>query len=170
MDKAALQAQQAPLKAQYAADPAAALVTLSSTSTLEEGDGVACSLSVGKALKKAGLHAMAGGTDAEQLCSGDMLLESLVACTGVTLKAVATSLDIPLKKGAITAEGDLDFRGTLGVDKSVPVGFLAIRLKFDLDCPDTPQDKIDLLIKLTERYCVVLQTLKNAIPCESRLA
>ncbi|GAA5890734.1 hypothetical protein JCM8208_004978 [Rhodotorula glutinis] len=167
MDKAALQAQQAPLKKQYTEQPGSALVTLSSTSTLEEGDGVACSLSVGKALKKAGLHAMAGGTDAEQLCSGDMLLESLVACTGVTLKAVATSLDIPLKKGSITAEGDLDFRGTLGVDKSVPVGFLAIRLKFDLDCPDTPQDKIALLLKLTERYCVVLQTLKNAIPCES---
>ncbi|GAA5924004.1 hypothetical protein JCM3775_005571 [Rhodotorula graminis] len=167
MDKAALQAQQAPLKQQYSDNPAAALVTLSSTSTLEEGDGVACSLSVGKALKKAGLHAMAGGQDAEQLCSGDMLLESLVACTGVTLKAVATSLDIPVKKGAITAEGDLDFRGTLGVDKSVPVGFLAIRLKFDLDCPDTPREKIDLLLKLTERYCVVLQTLKNAIPCES---
>ncbi|TNY21021.1 OsmC family protein [Rhodotorula diobovata] len=170
MDKAALQAQQAPLKQQYAENAASALVTLSSTSTLEEGDGVACSLSVGKALKKAGLHAMAGGTDTEQLCSGDMLLESLVACTGVTLKAVATSLDIPVKKGAITAEGDLDFRGTLGVDKSVPVGFLAIRLKFDLECPDTPREKIDLLIKLTERYCVVLQTLKNAIPCESTVS
>merc|ERR1711939_1054449 len=102
MDKAALQAQQAPLKQQYAENAASALVTLSSTSTLEEGDGVACSLSVGKALKKAGLHAMAGGTDTEQLCSGDMLLESLVACTGVTLKAVATSLDIPVKKGAIS--------------------------------------------------------------------
>ena len=135
MDKAALQAQQAPLKQQYSDDPASALVTLSSTSTLEEGGGVACSLSVGKALKKAGLHAMAGGTDAEQLCapspaihrlrrvrleltsldscSGDMLLESLVACTGVTLKAVATSLDIPLRKGSITAEGDLDFRSVL---------------------------------------------------------
>ncbi|GAA6004149.1 OsmC family protein [Rhodotorula paludigena] len=142
MDKAALQAQQAPLKEQYTSNPSSALVTLSSSSTLEEGDGVACSLSVGKALKKAGLHQMAGGTDAEQLCSGDMLLESLVACTGVTLKAVATSLEIPLQKGTVTAEGDLDFRGTLGVDKSVPVGFLAIRLTFDLDCPDTPQEKV----------------------------
>ncbi|BGP00133.1 OsmC family protein [Rhodotorula toruloides ATCC 204091] len=167
MDAATLRAQQAPLKEQYQSNPSSARVTLSSSSTLEEGDGAACSLSVGKALKKAGLHAMAGGTDAEQLCSGDMLLEALVACTGVSLKAVATSLEIPVKSGKITAEGDLDFRGTLGVDKSVPVGFLAIRLKFDLDCPDVPKEKINLLIKLTERYCVVLQTLKNAIPCES---
>ncbi|GAA5896442.1 hypothetical protein JCM6882_001014 [Rhodosporidiobolus microsporus] len=166
MDAATLRAQQAPLKEQYKEQPDSARVTLTSSSTLD-ADGVSCSLSVGKALKKAGLHAMAGGTEAEQLCSGDMVLESLVACTGVTLKAVATSLEIPVKSGTITAEGDLDFRGTLGVDKTVPVGFAAIRVKFDLDCGETPRDKIDLLIKLTERYCVVLQTLKNPVACES---
>ncbi|GAA5872962.1 hypothetical protein JCM8547_003275 [Rhodosporidiobolus lusitaniae] len=166
MDATALRAAQAPLKTRYSENPDSARVTLCSSSTLD-ADGLSCSLSVGNALAKAGLHAMAGGSDADQLCSGDMLLESLVACTGVTLKAVSTSLEIPVKSGTISAEGDLDFRGTLGVDKTVPVGFSAIRVKFDLDCGDTPQDKIDLLIKLTERYCVVLQTLKNPVSCTS---
>ncbi|GAA6043610.1 hypothetical protein JCM8097_008286 [Rhodosporidiobolus ruineniae] len=165
MDAATLRAAQAPLKEEYKSNPDVARVTLSASSTLDEG--VSCSLKVGEALKQAGLHKLAGGTDADQLCSGDMLLESLVACTGVTLKAVATSLQIPVKSGTVMAEGELDFRGTLGVDKTVPVGFSSIRLKFDLDCGDTPKDKIDLLIKLTERYCVVLQSLKNPVPCES---
>lgn len=232
MDAATLRAQQAPLKEQYQSNPSSARVTLSSSSTLEEGDGAACSLSVGKALKKAGLHAMAGGTDAEQLCSGDMLLEALVACTGVSLKAVATSLEIPVKSGKITAEGDLDFRCVQRLEQrparrrltvlsfaegrwastslyrsafspfassststaptcrrrryvqaSPPsclmplVLFLSQQFTFPsssrgsssanwrLTAPNVTQ--INLLIKLTERYCVVLQTLKNAIPCES---
>ncbi|GAA6003053.1 hypothetical protein JCM10207_001964 [Rhodosporidiobolus poonsookiae] len=149
MDASTLRAAQAPIKEAYQQNGDLARVVLTASSTLDEG--VSCSLSVGNALRQAGLHKMAGGTDADQLCSGDMLLESLVACTGVTLKAVATSLEIPVKSGKITAEGDLDFRGTLGVDKTVPVGFAAIRIKFDLDCGDTPKEK----------------TLKNPVACES---
>ncbi|ORY63797.1 OsmC family protein [Leucosporidium creatinivorum] len=170
MDATSLRAAQAPLKQSYKQDPTAAQVTLTSTSTLDAG--LSCSLGVGQAIRKAGLHKMAGGVDPSQLCSGDMLLESLVACTGVTLRAVATAMSIPLSSGTVTAEGDLDFRGTLGVDKTVPVGFTAIRLKFDLDCGGeevTPKDKVEKLIEMTERYCVVLQTLKNGVPRESSL-
>ena len=124
-----------------------------------ENEGIACKVETGRALAVAGLHPGTGGSGLE-LCSGDMLLEALVACAGVTLKSVATAIEVPLKAGNVTAEGDLDFRGTLGVDKEAPVGFAEIRLRFDVDT-DAPQDKLDLLLKLTERYCVVYQTIKN---------
>ena len=124
-----------------------------------ENEGIACKVETGRALSVAGLHPATGGSGLE-LCSGDMLLEALVACAGVTLKSVATAVEVPLKSGVVTAEGDLDFRGTLGVDKEAPVGFAEIRLRFDVDT-DAPQDKLDLLLKLTERYCVVYQTIKN---------
>jgi uncharacterized OsmC-like protein len=158
MDAAALKATQAPLKATYSADPDAALVTLRADGTLD-GSGVSCSVRTAGALAEAGLHPAAGG-DGSQLCSGDMLLEALVACAGVTLRAVATSLGIDAE-GTVRAEGDVDFRGTLGVDKQAPVGFRAIRLHFDLRT-SAPPDKIDTLIRLTERYCVVLQTLVSS--------
>ena len=158
MDSTALRAMQAPLKDQYRADPDAAVITLKAEGTLDD-QNIACKVETGRALAVAGLHPATGGSGAE-LCSGDMLLEALVACAGVTLKAVATALEIPLRKGTVKAEGDLDFRGTLGVDKEAPVGFGAIRLNFDLDT-DAPQDKIDQLLKLTERYCVVFQTLNH---------
>ena len=126
---------------------------------LDRRRSIACKVETGRALAVAGLHPATGGSGLE-LCSGDMLLEALVACAGVTLKAVATALDIPLQAGDVVAEGDLDFRGTLGVDKEAPVGFREIRLRFDVDT-DAPQDKLDQLLKLTERYCVVYQTIKN---------
>jgi len=158
MDANALRAMQAPYKDKYKSDPNAAVITLKAHGTLDESK-IACKVETGRALAIAGLHPATGGSGAE-LCSGDMLLEALVACAGVTLKAVATALDIPLKSGTVKAEGDLDFRGTLGVDKEAPVGFREIRLSFDLDT-DAPQDKIDSLIKLTERYCVIFQTLNK---------
>ena len=158
MNADGLRAIQAPLKDRYKTNPAAALVTLKAAGSL--ADGIACKIDTGRALAVAGLHPATGGSGAE-LCSGDMLLEALVACAGVTLKAVATALAIPLRSGTVMAEGDLDFRGTLGVAKDAPVGFAAIRLAFALET-DAPQDKIDTLLKLTERYCVVLQTLTHS--------
>src|SRR5690348_12603872 len=148
---------QAPLKERYREDPAAAMVTLEASGEL--GEVVTCSVTTGRAIAEAGLHPATGG-DGSQLCSGDMLLEALVACAGVTLRAVATSLGLDVR-GRVHAEGDLDFRGTLGVDKQAPVGFRDIRLTFDLDTTAEP-DEIATLIKLTERYCVVLQTLKSS--------
>jgi uncharacterized OsmC-like protein len=150
-----LRALQAPLKEHYAEDPEAALVVLSATGTL--GEGVSCSVDTGRAIAAAGLHPASGG-DGSLLCSGDMLLEALVACAGVTLRAVATSLGIAVIGGTVRAEGDLDFRGTLAVDRDAPVGFRAIRLTFDLDT-DASEQELATLLKLTERYCVVLQTL-----------
>ena len=158
MDSTALRELQAPLKARYREDPGAALVTLRAEGELAEG-AIACKVETGRALVEAGLHPATGGNGL-QACSGDMLLEALVACAGVTLRAVATALEFRLKGGSVKAEGDLDFRGTLGVDRATPVGFRAIRLAFDLDT-DAPQDKLDQLLKLTERYCVVFQTLNH---------
>lgn len=158
MDAKELRALQAPLKEQYASDPETATITLTASGTLD-ASSIACKVDTGRAITEAGLHPATGGSGA-QLCSGDMLLEALVACAGVTLKAVATALDIPVSSGKVRAEGDLDFRGTLGVDKAAPVGFGAIRLSFEVDT-DAPQDKLDLLLKLTERYCVVFQSLKT---------
>jgi uncharacterized OsmC-like protein len=156
MDAAELRALQAPIKDKYKAEPEAAVITLKAKGSLD--DGIACKVETGRALQIAGLHPATGGSGRE-LCSGDMLLEALVACAGVTLKAVATAIDIPLKSGKVSAEGDLDFRGTLGVAKDAPVGFREIRLRFDVET-DAPQDKLDQLLKLTERYCVVYQTIK----------
>jgi uncharacterized OsmC-like protein len=156
MDANSLRALQAPLKARYAADPSDARVTLRATGSVDE-QTISCKVDTGRALAVAGLHPATGGTGLE-LCSGDMLLEALVACAGVTLKAVATALEIPLETAKVSAEGDLDFRGTLGVERTVQVGFSAIRLTFDVTS-DAPQDKLDTLLRLTERYCVVLQTL-----------
>ena len=158
MDSAALRALQAPIKERYKADPQAAVVTLRAKGTLDDG-AIACKVETGRALATAGLHPATGGSGME-LCSGDMLLEALVACAGVTLKAVATAIDIPLRSGTVSAEGDLDFRGTLGVAKDAPVGFAQIRLRFDVDT-NAGQDKLDQLLKLTERYCVVYQTLQH---------
>jgi uncharacterized OsmC-like protein len=166
MDANALRAMQAPLKDQYRSAPDAATITLKAQGTLDD-QHIACKVETGQALAVAGLHPATGGSGAE-LCSGDMLLEALVACAGVTLKAVATALEIPLRQGAVKAEGDLDFRGTLGVDKGAPVGFKAIRLTFEVDT-DAPQDKIDQLLKLTERYCVVFQTLNSKPELNVRL-
>jgi uncharacterized OsmC-like protein len=156
MDANALRALQAPLKTRYAESPSDAMITLRATGSVDE-QTIACKVDTGRALAVAGLHPATGGTGLE-LCSGDMLLEALVACAGVTLKAVATALEIPIQAGKVTAEGDLDFRGTLGVDKTARVGFTAIRLTFDLESPASPE-KLDTLRRLTERYCVVLQTL-----------
>ena len=158
MDRAQVKELQGPLKQQYLEDAGSALVTLSATGDL--GDGLTCSVDTGRALVAAGLHPATGG-DGLSACSGDMLLQALVACAGVTLQAVATSLGIDLRGGRVRAEGDLDFRGTLGVDRAAPVGFAAIRLDFDLDT-DAPADQLDTLLRLTERYCVVLQTLRSA--------
>jgi uncharacterized OsmC-like protein len=158
MDANSLRALQGPLKDRYKQDPAAALMTLKAKGHVDDSK-IACKVETGRALAVAGLHPATGGTGVE-LCSGDMLLEALVACAGVTLKAVATALEIPLGDAVVRAEGDLDFRGTLGVDRAAPVGFRAIRLTVDLDT-DAPEEKIDALLKLTERYCVVFQTLNN---------
>jgi uncharacterized OsmC-like protein len=152
-----LRALQAPLKQRYRDDPGSAVVTLKATGALD-APGVSCRVDTGRALVEAGLHPASGGTGL-QACSGDMLLEALVACAGVTLRAVATSLGIPVAAGTIQAEGDLDFRGTLGVSKEARVGFGAIRLRFELESDATPE-QLDTLIRLTERYCVVLQTLR----------
>jgi uncharacterized OsmC-like protein len=156
MDAAALRAMQAPHKDKYKDQPEAAVITLKAEGSIDDSK-IACKVETGRAIALAGLHPATGGSGSE-LCSGDMLLEALVACAGVTLKAVSTALEIPLKAGRVKAEGDLDFRGTLGVAKDAPVGFRDIRLTFDLDT-DAPQDKIDTLIRLTERYCVIFQTL-----------
>ena len=156
MDAAGLRAMQAPIKDKYKTDAKAAFITLKAKGALDDTN-IACKVETGRAIALAGLHPATGGSGAE-LCSGDMLLEALVACAGVTLKAVATALEIELKKGVVRAEGDLDFRGTLGVAKDAAVGFKAIRLFFDVET-DAPQEKLDTLLKLTERYCVVFQTL-----------
>ncbi len=158
MDATALREVQAPLKAKYRESADAALVTLTAQGDLA-ADGIACKVATGRALIEAGLHPATGGSGLEA-CSGDMLLEALVACAGVTLKAVATALEFRLRGGHVRAEGDLDFRGTLGVERTAPVGFGAIRLAFDLDT-DEPPERVDTLLKLTERYCVVLQTLRQ---------
>ena len=152
-----LRTLQAPLKERYREDPAAAEITLTAIGDLDEG--VSCSVRTGRVLATAGLHPATGG-DGSLLCSGDMLLEALVACAGVTLRAVATSLGIPVAGGRVHAEGDLDFRGTLAVDREAPVGFRAIRLRFDLDA-DASAEELETLLKLTERYCVVFQTLRT---------
>lgn len=161
MDAEELRDLQAPLKARYRDDPAAATITLKAQGSLE-GGGLTCSVETGRALVEAGLHPATGG-DGLSACSGDMLLEALVACAGVTLRAVATAIGVPLRGGKVSAEGDLDFRGTLGVDREAPVGFREIRLAFDLDS-DADAEQLATLTKLTERYCVVYQTLRNAPP------
>jgi uncharacterized OsmC-like protein len=161
-----LRAVQAPLKDRYRADPQAAQITLSATGALDEG--VSCSVQTGRAIAQAGLHPATGG-DSSLLCSGDMLLEALVACAGVTLRAVATSLDIAVTGGSVRAEGELDFRGTLGVDKQAPVGFSEIRLSFDLES-DAEDEQLATLERLTERYCVVYQTLASSPALTTTLA
>jgi len=161
-----LRAIQAPLKDRYRAEPQAARITLKASGALDSA-AIACKVETGRAIAAAGLHPATGGSGAE-LCSGDMLLEALVACAGVTLKAVATALGLELRAGRVLAEGDLDFRGTLGVAKDAPVGFSDIRLTFELET-DAPQDQLDTLLKLTERYCVVLQTLKRPPSIEAKL-
>ena len=167
MDADSLRALQAPLKEHYRAEPESALITLRAEGDVDNAS-IACKVETGRALVIAGLHPATGGTGLEA-CSGDMLLEALVACAGVTLKAVATAIGVDLRSGPVRAEGDLDFRGTLGVDREAPVGFRAIRLSFDIES-DAPQEKIDQLLKLTERYCVVFQTLaKPPVLSVSRL-
>jgi uncharacterized OsmC-like protein len=158
MDRTELRARQEPLKERYREDPDAALVTLSATGTL--GEGVTCSVATGRALATAGLHPASGG-DGLSLCSGDMLLEALAACAGVTLRAVALSLEVEIEEGHVHAEGDLDFRGTLAVDKQAPVGFHAIRLSFELTT-NASDEQLDTLLRLTERYCVVYQSLVSS--------
>jgi uncharacterized OsmC-like protein len=166
MDANELRAMQAPIKERYKSDASAALITLKAKGTLDD-QNIACKVETGRALAVAGLHPATGGSGLE-LCSGDMLLEALVACAGVTLKAVSTALAIPLKSGTVSAEGDLDFRGTLGVDKEAPVGFRQIRLRFDV-ATDAPQEKLDQLLKLTERYCVVYQTIAKGPPVDIKM-
>ena len=158
MNAEELKALQAPLKDQYKTSPEAALITLRAKGRAT--DGIACKVETGRALVEAGLHPATGG-DGTSVCSGDMLLEALVACAGVTLRAVATSIGIELRGATLTAEGDLDFRGTLGVSKEVPVGFQRIRLAFDLET-DASEEQLATLIRLTERYCVVFQTLRRS--------
>jgi uncharacterized OsmC-like protein len=165
-ERDALRALQEPLKQRYRDDPESATITLNATGSLDAG--ITCSVDTGRALAQAGLHPAAGG-DGSTLCSGDMLLEALVACAGVTMRAVATSLGLRIDSGTVTAEGDLDFRGTLGVDKEAPVGFKRIRLSFDLDTDATPE-QLDTLKRLTERYCVVLQTLAGSPALETTLS
>ena len=160
MNAEELKAMQAPIKDRYRNDPAAAVVTLKAEGRI--GEGIACRVDTGRALVEAGLHPATGGSGL-QACSGDMLLEALVACAGVTLKAVATALQVELRDAVVRAEGDLDFRGTLGVAKDAPVGFREIRLRFDLDTDAAPEQK-KKLIELTERYCVVLQTIRKTPP------
>ncbi len=158
MEQEQLRAVQTPLKERYRSEPESARITLSATGSL--GQGVSCSVQTGRAIAEAGLHPASGG-DGSQLCSGDMLLEALVACAGVTLRAVATSLGVAVASGQVLAEGDLDFRGTLGVDRGAPVGFSAIRLSFDLET-DADEEQLATLQRLTERYCVVLQTIAHS--------
>jgi uncharacterized OsmC-like protein len=158
IDATTLRELQAPLKERYKAAPDTALITLRASGEIDD-QAIACKVETGRAIQTAGLHPATGGSG-QELCSGDMLLEALAACAGVTLKAVATALAIELRSARVTAEGDLDFRGTLGVDREAPVGFSAIRLRFDV-ATDAPKDKLDALLKLTERYCVVFQTLST---------
>ena len=162
VDRSELQAVQKPLKEHYREEPGAALITLRADGRLDE-EQIACKVDTGRALVEAGLHPATGGTGAFA-CSGDMLLEALVACAGVTLRSVATSLELAVT-GSVHAQGDLDFRGTLGVDREASVGFTAIRLRFDL-VSDEPAEKLDKLLELTERYCVVGQTLAGGVPLE----
>jgi uncharacterized OsmC-like protein len=155
MDRDQLRAVQEPLKERYRSDPEAAVVTLHAAGSL--GEGVSCSVDTGRAMAEAGLHPASGG-DGSLLCSGDMLLEALVACAGVTLRAVATSIGVPVRSGRVLAEGDLDFRGTLAVDREAPVGFRDIRLSFELDS-EASEEELRTLLRLTERFCTVFQTL-----------
>jgi uncharacterized OsmC-like protein len=164
MDPGQLKAVQGPLKDKYRVDPQSALITLRAEG---RAAGLSCKVETGKALVEAGLHPATGG-DGTAACSGDMLLEALVACAGVTLRAVATSIGVELRDARVTAEGDLDFRGTLGVSKDVPVGFVSIRLHFDVDT-DASDEQQATLLKLTERYCVVLQTLRAAPTVSARI-
>jgi uncharacterized OsmC-like protein len=164
MNAAELKDLQAPLKDQYRNDPASAIITLKAEGKI--GEGISCKITTGRSIMEAGLHPATGGTGL-QLCSGDMLLEALVACAGVTLQAVATAIGVEIKKGIVKAEGDLDFRGTLGVSKESPVGFKSIRLEFDLDT-EAGEEQIQSLSKLTERYCVVYQTLVKGIPIDTK--
>ncbi len=166
MDADTLRATQAPLKQQYRDEPSSAVVTLTAEGDIDAA-GIACKVATGRALVTAGLHPATGGSGLEA-CSGDMLLEALVACAGVTLKAVATAIGVELTSARLRAEGDLDFRGTLGVDREAPVGFRDIRLTFDV-VSDATREQLDQLLKLTERYCVVLQTLRSAPPVEAAL-
>src|SRR5688500_20333096 len=166
MDAAELKSVQGPLKEAYRDDAASVVITLRAKGSIDD-QAIACKVETGRAIAVAGLHPVPGGSG-QELCSGDMLLEALVACAGVTLKAVATALEIPLRSGSVRAEGDLDFRGTLGVAKDAPVGFAQIRLRFDVET-DAPQEKLDQLLKLTERYCVVYQTIKSGPPIEVKL-
>jgi len=158
MNRDELRAMQAPLKEKYRDDPAAALITLHANGSLDEG--ITCSVQTGRALATAGLHPATGG-DGSALCSGDMLLEALAACAGVTLRSVATSMGIEIRRGDVRVEGDIDFRGTLAIDREAPVGFTAIRLSFDLDT-DADQEQLDKLLELTRRYCVVYQSLAQS--------
>jgi uncharacterized OsmC-like protein len=160
-----LRTLQAPLKNQYRSDPESAIVTLKAKGKI--GEGITCNIETGRALAQAGLHPATGGSGM-LACSGDLLLEALVACAGVTLSAVATAIEIDIREGIVKAEGDLDFKGTLGVSKDVPVGFKSIRLYFELDC-DANEEKLKSLLKLTERYCVVYQTLFAAVPVKSKI-
>lgn len=164
MDADALRALQAPIKERYREEPGAAVITLRAAGTLD-ADGIACKVDTGRALVEAGLHPSTGGTGT-LACSGDMLLEALAACAGVTLRAVATALEIPVRGGTVHAEGELDVRGTLGVDREAPVGFRVVRLRFELDT-DATEEQLASLLKLTERYCVVLQTIRAATPTEA---
>ncbi len=159
MDARELRARQAPLKARFRKEPEAAKITLTATGRIDEDD-IVCKVDTARAVVKAGLHPASGGSE-QTVCSGDMLLEALAACAGVTLKAVATALDIRLRSGTVRAEGDLDFRGTLGVDPEASVGFSDVRLRFELDTDATPAER-DRLIELTERFCVVYQTLRSS--------
>jgi uncharacterized OsmC-like protein len=158
MDRDELRTLQEPLKDAYRERPGEALVTLRAVGSL--GDGISCSVATGRAIAEAGLHPASGG-DGTLVCSGDMLLEALAACAGVTLRAVSTSIDVPVRGGSVKVEGDLDFRGTLSVAKDAPVGFTAIRVHFDLDT-DATDEQLDTLLRLTERYCVVLQTIVSS--------
>ena len=158
MDRDELRALQAPLKDRYVEEPATAVITLHAEGTL--GEGISCKVATGRAIAEAGLHPATGG-DGSLLCSGDMLLEALAACAGVTLRSVATSIEVAVRGGTVRAEGDLDFRGTLAVDRGAPVGFTDIRLAFELDT-DATEEQLDTLLKLTERYCVVFQTLAES--------
>jgi uncharacterized OsmC-like protein len=164
MNSTELKNLQAPLKEKYRSEPASAVITLKAEGKI--GEGISCSIQSGRAFIEAGLHPATGGTGL-LACSGDLLLEALVACAGVTLTAVATAIGLEIKNGVVKAEGDLDFRGTLGVSKEVPVGFTSIRLIFKLDTDATPE-QIESLSKLTERYCVVYQTLTKGVPVETK--
>jgi uncharacterized OsmC-like protein len=166
VDGDSLRALQAPLKEQYRDQPASAVITLSAEGDVDDAS-IACKVQTGRALVTAGLHPATGGSGLEA-CSGDMLLEALVACAGVTLKAVATAIGVELSAARVRAEGDLDFRGTLGVDREAPVGFSDIRLTFELSS-DATREQLDQLLKLTERYCVVLQTLRTGPPASASL-